>query len=191
MPVRFSVFGFKGGVGKSVLAYYLAKELAKNYKVLLIDRDTTNTIGKLFDLEVGLINYLEGEEGKFITERGNLRVLSLVSFYPSKLPSVEKFASLYSNVLKDIDVIVTDNPPGLDDITNLEYQGYYLTMNEVHCNAIVVTTPGIALSLILQFMDQIPSILGQYVRLSSNKLIALIINMVRDPITLPSLPLLL
>ncbi|WP_252896817.1 nucleotide-binding protein [Metallosphaera hakonensis] len=33
--IRFSVLGFKGGVGKSTIAFLLAKELARKYKVLL------------------------------------------------------------------------------------------------------------------------------------------------------------
>ncbi|MEM4079783.1 MAG: ParA family protein, partial [Metallosphaera sp.] len=43
----------KGGVGKSMLAYYLAKELSKRYNVLLVDRDYNNTIGKIYGLETG------------------------------------------------------------------------------------------------------------------------------------------
>ncbi|MEM3925458.1 MAG: P-loop NTPase, partial [Metallosphaera sp.] len=37
--IRFSVLGFKGGVGKSTIALLLSMELAKRYKVTLVDRD--------------------------------------------------------------------------------------------------------------------------------------------------------
>ncbi|MEM3239427.1 MAG: AAA family ATPase [Metallosphaera sp.] len=41
--VRFSIFSFKGGVGKSTIAYFLARNLSEKYRVLLVDRDYTNT----------------------------------------------------------------------------------------------------------------------------------------------------
>ncbi|MEM3767733.1 MAG: ParA family protein [Metallosphaera sp.] len=178
---RFSVMSLKGGVGKSTLAYYLAKELSKRYNVLLVDRDYNNTIGKIYGLETGLLNVLgDGVEGKFYDNIGKLRVLSLVSFSPSSLPSLGDFARAYSNFLEGVDVIITDNPPGFDEIMAMEFKGYYEVMGEVHCSSVVVTTPGVSLSLTLSHLNDIGKTLVSWVpQISFARLLALVVNMVK------------
>ena len=179
---RFSIFGFKGGVGKSTVAYLLARDLAKRHRVLLVDRDYTNTIGKIYGLDTGIINVLaDGVEGKFLARDGNLKVLSLISFQPRTLPALEDFARSYSQVLEDVDVVVTDNPPNLDDITRIEAQGYYRARGEFYYNAIVVTTPGLALRLTLEHLNEISSSLRSWVpEATYTRLAAFVVNMARE-----------
>ncbi|AKV75256.1 hypothetical protein MsedC_0528 [Metallosphaera sedula] len=107
-------------------------------------------MGRIFGLKTGLINVIADKvEGKYLVQEGNLRVLTLVSILPTKLPNVKEFVEMYSKALKDIEVVITDNPPGMDEITALETEGYHLATGDSSCNAIFVTTPGLALDITL------------------------------------------
>ncbi|QKR00392.1 ParA family protein [Metallosphaera tengchongensis] len=190
MSIRFSVFSIKGGVGKSTIAYQLAKELSKRYRVTLVDRDYTNTVSRYYGLRTGLINSLvDGVEGPYLAEDGNLRVISLVSFQPSSIPSAEELANFYFPLLKDSDILITDNPPGVDEISKLELKAYYLSARELRCYCLWVTTPGISLDLTLREMNDVARALTSAVPSMDLRLLSLIVNMVKEGTKLPELPL--
>ncbi|WP_252896816.1 hypothetical protein [Metallosphaera hakonensis] len=114
---------------------------------------------------------------------GNLRVLNLTALFPRYLPSLERIVPEYKRVIGDADILITDNPPNLDEICELEFKAYRLATGEAHCNSVFVTTPGIALRLTLTHMNEVPKILRTWVPdLAYAKLTALVINMVKGEV---------
>ncbi|MBW9141789.1 MAG: P-loop NTPase, partial [Candidatus Aramenus sp.] len=51
--MRIVVTGIKGGVGKSAIAYSLAKEISNEKPVLILDMDSTLTISRMLGLKQG------------------------------------------------------------------------------------------------------------------------------------------
>ncbi|EZQ10687.1 chromosome partitioning protein ParA [Candidatus Acidianus copahuensis] len=188
--LRFSVIGVKGGVGKSTIAYYLSSELSKSYKVLIVDRDYNSTISRSFGLRNGLVNYVaEGVEGDFMTERGNLRILSLSNFQPSRIPTPREISKYYREALRDVDVVVTDNPPTFnDDICNLEMRAYWDILGEFNCSGIPVTTPGLSLQITLSSLNYFPEVVNRIVPNPYITSPALVINMVREDVKVEGWP---
>ncbi|WP_162922037.1 ParA family protein, partial [Saccharolobus solfataricus] len=52
---RIDIASVKGGVGKSFIAYFLTRELAKSRRILLIDKDLTSTISRVYNIKGNLL----------------------------------------------------------------------------------------------------------------------------------------
>lgn len=53
---RIDIASVKGGVGKSFIAYFLTRELAKSRRILLIDKDLTSTISRVYNIKGNLLS---------------------------------------------------------------------------------------------------------------------------------------
>jgi Mrp family chromosome partitioning ATPase len=86
VKLRINVMGYKGGVGKTTVAVYLAKRLARKYRVTFMDKDVNGTGSRHFNLNgLGLHRALvegRGEE-EYLLKLGNLTVLKFFG-NPSK-----------------------------------------------------------------------------------------------------------
>lgn len=121
------VMSGKGGVGKSTVSAFLAKELAKkDYKVGLLDADITGPsacrlmglTGKKAFAENNLIIPVENEDC--------IKVLSLNLMLPDENQPVVWRGSMLSNCVKqfwvealwgELDYLIVDMPPGTGDIS--------------------------------------------------------------------------
>lgn len=121
------VMSGKGGVGKSTVSAFLAKELAKKgYKVGLLDADITGPsacrlmglTGKRAFAENNLIIPVENEDC--------IKVLSLNLMLPDENQPVVWRGSMLSNCVKqfwvealwgELDYLIVDMPPGTGDIS--------------------------------------------------------------------------
>lgn len=112
----------KGGVGKSLITYWLAKGLAElDKKVLILTSDNQNNIltyanfNKEYD--DGLSSWMEHGNGELIKLSNNLSYIPLKE-YKLKKNFEAKFKELINNLKKDYDYILIDGSPviGIDNI---------------------------------------------------------------------------
>ncbi|QPG49717.1 ParA family protein [Saccharolobus solfataricus] len=140
---RIDIASVKGGVGKSFIAYFLTRELAKSRRILLIDKDLTSTISRVYNIKGNLLSYLVGGILPSMYFREVENGLTVVNVGCSrKIKNVEprKIAEIYSG-FSDYDLMIVDNPSIPSDVClDTELQAYYTFLNEkrLDYNLIVV-----------------------------------------------------
>ncbi|AOL16974.1 ATPase [Sulfolobus sp. A20] len=109
--LRINVLGFKGGSGKSMIAYYLAKELSQYYAVTLVDKTFSGTISKIYNLNNSIFSFLRGKNESFYTTKGNLNVINMSFSTDTNLEEVDLngFKYLYKKLLDDSDIVIVDH----------------------------------------------------------------------------------
>ncbi|MEM3350957.1 MAG: P-loop NTPase, partial [Saccharolobus sp.] len=55
---RIDVVSVKGGVGKSFIAFFIAKTLSEDHTVLLFDKDLSSTISRMYNIKNCLLSFL-------------------------------------------------------------------------------------------------------------------------------------
>ncbi|MEW9491377.1 MAG: hypothetical protein TQ35_0004130 [Candidatus Aramenus sulfurataquae] len=58
--IRLSLLSVKRGVGKTTVSYYLARELSRRMKVILVVVGSYNVLAKIFGVEDSLIDWGRG-----------------------------------------------------------------------------------------------------------------------------------
>ncbi|WP_338603363.1 ParA family protein [Sulfolobus tengchongensis] len=142
---RLDIVSVKGGVGKSFIAYFLSKALSTNHKILLVDKDLTSTLSKIYNIKGNLLSFLLGNSfsSNYFKYVDNLTVINLGCSRKIRIVEPEKLAEAYSN-FTDYDLMIVDNPPIPSDVClDNELEAYYIYLNEkkIDYNAILVLPP--------------------------------------------------
>ena len=131
----------KGGVGKSTIAFNVAVELAKSFKVGILDLDI---YGPSLPILSGINKQPKLDNGNIVPLRKfNLQLMSFGFINTDSSPAIWRgpmvsrmTQQFFDNVLwEDLDYLVLDLPPGTGDIQLILVQKISLT------GAIMVTTP--------------------------------------------------
>ena len=112
----------KGGVGKSLITYWLAKGLAElGNKTLILTSDNQNNIltyaGVTISIDKGLTSWLEYGTGELVKLSNNLYYIPLCE-YKLKRNFEKKFEKLLNNLDEKYDYILIDASPvvGIDNV---------------------------------------------------------------------------
>jgi chromosome partitioning protein len=129
MAIMIHVQSEKGGVGKTTISLHLALYLnKKNFTTLLIDNDNQVDLSKSLYNEVfssnplGLLELLQGaaDVEDILYQKYNDRFLFLlgssqINHYQAPVDSKIYRKILKSSLLEDVDFIIVDNPPSIND----------------------------------------------------------------------------
>ncbi|QGA53611.1 ParA family protein [Sulfolobus sp. E5-1-F] len=143
---RIDIVSVKGGVGKSFIAYFLTKLLATNLRTLLIDKDLTSTISRVYNIRGNLLSYLTMDQSYpsyFKEVDSKLTVVNLGCSRKIKNVEPRKIAEIY-NGFSDYDLMIVDNPPIPSDVClDTELQAYYTYLREkrLNYNMILILPP--------------------------------------------------
>ena len=136
-----AVASCKGGVGKSTVSLNLACELAKNYKVGLLDLDI---YGPSLPTMIGHVAQPEMKDNKLIPiEKFGIKFMSFGFINNENSPTIWRgpmvarmTQQFFDNVeWEELDYLIVDLPPGTGDIQLTLVQRIFLN------GAIIVTTP--------------------------------------------------
>ncbi|QXJ28391.1 hypothetical protein J5U23_01260 [Saccharolobus shibatae B12] len=143
---RIDIASVKGGVGKSFIAYFLTKALATSRKILLVDKDLTSTISRVYNIKGNLLSYLTVGQSSFMYFKEVDNGLTVINIGCSrKIKNIEptKIADIYSG-FSDYDLMIVDNPSIPSDVClDTELQAYYTYLNEkrLDYNLILILPP--------------------------------------------------
>ncbi len=104
--MRIVVTGIKGGVGKSAIAYSLAKEISNEKPVLILDMDSTLTISRMLGLKQGLR----------IENIGKLNIMPI----GNKIDKENIFEKYYSRYIEEGYTVIVDTSNPLIQAFQLE-----------------------------------------------------------------------
>jgi len=143
---RIDIASVKGGVGKSFIAYFLSKTLAASHKILLIDKDLTSTLSRVYNIKGNLLSYLtvgQSSLAYFKEVDSGLTVVNVGCSRKIKNVEPKKIADIYSD-FSDHDLMIVDNPSIPSDVClDTELQAYYTYLNEkrLDYNLILILPP--------------------------------------------------
>ncbi|MCY0859991.1 MAG: ParA family protein [Sulfolobaceae archaeon] len=150
MPFKLSVIGFKGGSGKSLITYFIAKELSQTLKILLIDKTYSASISSLFKISDSIFSGINYEK-----TLGNLTVIN--ASYSSDHFSEDKLMEVYRKYGNEYDVILLDNPSYPSDPYLIkEIEVYYKIFKQYTYNILLVLSEEeIDYSIPLQYLPKL------------------------------------
>lgn len=134
MVFHLSIVGFKGGSGKSLIAFFLAKELSQRSRVLLIDKTFSGTVSSIFGIKESVFS----SQSKYEKMLGNLTVLNAT--YPF---NKSRLMEVYKNYIPANDIIIVDNPAFPADPHMLdEMDAYYAISKQFQYNILLIVSQG-------------------------------------------------
>lgn len=180
---RIDIRSLKGGTGKSLVAYHLAKELSKTNKVALIDRSYSKTISNYFKIADEFPN------GKYFRDESNLRV-SAISCSNNYLKTNDKIVMEEYGTYENYDYVIVDDPSySSDQCLEKDLVLWTLTYGDFTYSTICVLTPPeelieYSLGLLPTINAFITSMVNKYIDKDKNSFsfnpFALVINQVRS-----------
>ena len=182
---RIDIVSVKGGVGKSFIAFFIAKTLSEDHTVLLFDKDLSSTISRMYNIKNCLLSFLIEESfSDYFRKINNLTVLNLGC--NKKINSIDsaKIAEVY-NYFNDYEFMIVDNPPIPSDMClDKELEAYYAYLNgkKITHNLIPVLPPNqILLDESVAFLKLFKQYIKDFALMHGNEakinIIATIINM--------------
>ncbi|MEM0131343.1 MAG: hypothetical protein QXS44_04750, partial [Saccharolobus sp.] len=139
--IRLNIMGFKGGSGKSTIAYYLALYLSDHYNVALVDKTYSGTISKIFNINNDIFSFLKGKNQPFYMIKGNLRVINMSFPIDHSIENInfDSFKYLYSKVFENTDITIVDTSSLPHDfVTELELKAFMESFRNFTLNSILV-----------------------------------------------------
>ncbi|MBP1357315.1 MAG: hypothetical protein JZD40_02335 [Sulfolobus sp.] len=135
------IVSFKGGAGKSFVAYFLSKELSKYKSTLVIDRGFVPTISYLYGVNADFANYLmKFVSEPYFTTKGNLTVVNFMCSNNLASLNVKDLEDVYSKFL-DHEIVIVDNPNLPDMCYNLHREASKVLNQNENVNVVAVATP--------------------------------------------------
>ncbi|QGA53484.1 ParA family protein [Sulfolobus sp. E5-1-F] len=139
--IRINVVGFKGGSGKSTIAYYMARQLTEYYNVALVDKTFSGTISRIYNINNNIFSFLKGRNEVFYINRNNLSVINMSFLSEDDLNGLDfnAFKYLYGKLIKDSDIVIVDHSSIPHDFaTEIELKAFMENFRNFAYNTVLV-----------------------------------------------------